>query len=306
MSADPHAVLPSWREGSTRDALLNFLDASLDVPVEQRLATLDNDGTLWCEKPTYVQFDFLVDALATAATTDPSLRERPEFAAVLAGDMATVGELGLERVGMALLGLFEGISPDEFLVAVRRFVADARHRTLDRPLLSCVYQPMLELLHELHRRDFTIALVTGGGTEFVRAISEQVYGVGPERVVGTLIDYDFTRDPDDRIVPRRAMRLVGGPNEGPAKVTNIQTQLGRRPIFAAGNSGGDREMLEWALHGDTPGLALLVDHDDAEREFAYVSAAGTFVEPEPIVDVGRRLGFTIVSMANDWHRVWPD
>jgi phosphoserine phosphatase len=299
-------LLPSWRPGATRDSLVAFLDASVEVPVEQRLATLDNDGTLWCEKPTYVQFDFLVDALASAAGDDPSLAERPEFAAVLAADMAAIGELGLERVGMALLELFEGVPPEVFTAAVRHFLASARHHVLGRPLLGCVYQPMLEVLHELRRRDFTIALVTGGGTEFVRAISEQCYAVPPERVVGTLIDYDFTRDANDRIVPRRANRLVGGPNEGAAKVTNIQTQLGRRPIFAAGNSGGDREMMEWALHGDGPGLALLVDHDDAEREFAYVSAAGTFVEPEPITDVARRLGFTIASMANDWSTVFPD
>jgi hypothetical protein len=125
-------------------------------------------------------------------------------------------------------------------------------------------------------------------------------------VVGTLIDYDVTRDGDGALQIRRATRLVGGANEGMAKIAGIQRHLGRRPILAAGNSGGDREMLEWAIGGDGPGLALLVDHDDAEREFRYVSTATTFTEPEPITDVGRRLGFTIVSMADDWTEVLPD
>jgi hypothetical protein len=164
---------------------------------------------------------------------------------------------------------------------------------------------MLELIDELRRREFTVAIVTGGGTEFVRAVSEPLYGVAPELVVGTLIDYDVSRDPEGGLQIRRANRLVGGANEGIAKIAGIQRHLGRRPILAAGNSGGDREMLEWAIGGDGPGLALLVDHDDAEREFAYVSTATTFAEPEPITDVGRRLGFTIVSMADDWSEVLP-
>ena len=168
------------------------------------------------------------------------------------------------------------------------------------------YQPTLELLNELRRRDFTVGIVTGGGTEFVRAISHDLYGVPAERVVGTLIGYEFTRDGENRPVLRRTAAMLGTANEGPAKVTNIQTQLGRRPILAAGNSGGDREMLEWALAADGPSLALLIDHDDAKREFQYISTAGTVVETERITDVGSRLGWTIVSMAQDWVVVFPD
>ena len=300
------ALLPSWRPGPTRDTLRAFLDASLDLPAEQRVAVFDNDGTLWVEKPDYPQFEFLHDALTRAVAADPQLVDRPEFSAVLTGDLSAMAEVGLERVAMALTGLFGGATAEEFQTAVRSFMDSAVHRTLGRQLYRCVYQPMLELIDELRRRRFTVAIVTGGGTEFVRAIGHQLYGVAPELVIGTLIDYDVTREESGGLRICRANRLVGGPNEGVAKVANIQRHLGRRPILAAGNSGGDREMLEWAVSGDAPGVALLIEHDDAEREFAYVSTAATFAEDEPITEVGRRLGFTIVSMAADWHRVLTD
>ena len=179
------------------------------------------------------------------------------------------------------------------------------HPTLGRPTRSVTYQPMQELIAELRRRDFTVGIVTGGGTEFVRAISDDLYGVPAELVVGTLIGYDVSRDGEGPPVIRRTSGLLGVANEGSAKVANIQTQLGRRPILAAGNSGGDREMLEWAQATGSPSLALLIDHDDAEREFHYTSTAQTFAETEPITDVGARLGWTVVSMARDWDVVFP-
>ena len=297
------AVLPSWRPGPTRDAVLAFLDEATQVPVEKRVACLDNDGTLWCEKPTYVQFDFFVDVLKTAVGQDPSLSQKPEFAALLSGDAAAIGEIGLERIAFALAGLCAGLTPEAFTTQVREFMATATHQVLNRPLVANTYQPMLELLEELRRLDFSVMIVTGGGTEFVRAVSQDLYGVPPEAVVGTLIEYDYTDD-GDRPVLRRTTRLLGAANEGAPKVSNIQTQLGRRPILAAGNSGGDREMLEWAATGEGPTLALLVNHDDDDREFSYVSAAQTFAESEPITDVGARLGWTVVSMANDWETVF--
>ena len=196
------------------------------------------------------------------------------------------------------------MTPEQFTAAVRAFMAGARHRTLGLPAYQTVYQPMLELLEELRRREFTIFLVSGGGTEFVRAFSDDLYGVPPHAVVGTLIEYEFARE-DGLPVLRRTARVQGHANEGAEKVTNVQTQLGRRPILGVGNSGGDREMLEWACTGEGPGLALLVDHDDAKREFAYLSEAGTFTESEPITDVALRLGWTVVSMAHDWETVFP-
>jgi phosphoserine phosphatase len=299
------ALLPSWRPGRTRDAVVAFLATAEALPVEARVAAFDNDGTLWCEKPTYVQFDFFEDALRRRAEDDPALRERPELAAVLDLDMAAIGEIGLERVALALAELFAGIEPEAFTAAARDFTARARHRTLGVPAPATRYQPMLELLDELRRRDFTVYLVSGGGTEFLRALSAELYGVPPEAVVGTQIRYELKRRADGRPVLLRTGGVIGGANEGETKVTNIQSQLGRRPILAAGNSAGDREMLEWALAGDGPGLALLLDHDDREREFAYQSVSGTLKEHEPITTVAGRLGWTVISMANDWSTVFP-
>jgi phosphoserine phosphatase len=300
--------LPSWRPGATRDAVEAFLAAAEGVPVVDRVAYFDNDGTLWCERPSYVQLDFFLDALRRRVAEDPSIGERAEFAALLGGDRAAVAGIGLERIALALAGLFEGLTPQEFASAAREFMGTAAHPTLGRPTRSVTYQPMLELIAELRRRDFTVGIVTGGGTEFVRAISDDLYGVPAELVVGTLIGYDVSRDGQGPPVIRRTSALLGVANEGSAKVANIQTQLGRRPILAAGNSGGDREMLEWAHSSraaGSPSLALLIDHDDAEREFRYTSKAETFAETEPITDVGARLGWTVVSMARDWDVVFP-
>jgi phosphoserine phosphatase len=296
--------LPSWRPGAARDAILGFLDDLDHVPVEERVAYIDNDGTMWCEKPAYVQLDFFVDALRTRAADDPRLGERPEFAAVLAGDMAAVGEIGLARVAGALTALFDGQTPDEFAAAVDSFLDRYTHPTRKTPLAGVIYQPMLELLDLLRARDFTIGIVTGGGTEFVRQVSRRCYGVEPGMVVGTLIGYAFARDDDGRPVVRRTTAQIGSPNEGGAKVEHIQSQVGRPPILAVGNSGGDREMLEWARASRHGGLAVLVDHDDAEREFAYRSEAVSFAEDEPITAVAERLGWVVVSMKDDWATVF--
>jgi phosphoserine phosphatase len=297
-------ILPSWRSGPTRDAIVGFLEAVPAVPVHRRVACFDNDGTLWCERPNYVQLEFFIDVLKARVVDDPSIADTPEFAALLSGDRAAIGDLGLERVGLALVGLFAGDSPEEFDAVAREYMSRATHPTLGRLSRTGVYQPMLELITELRRLDFFVAVVTGGGTEFVRAISDELYEVPAEAVVGTLIGYEFGRDANGRPTLARSADLGGQPNEGAVKVNNIQTQLGRRPIFAAGNSGGDREMLEWAAAGDGPRLAVLVNHDDAEREFSYVSSAETFAEREPITDVGARLGWTVVSMADDWSTIF--
>lgn len=307
MTADPALeLLPSWRPGEVRDSIVAFLEASAALPPDRRLACFDNDGTLWAERPTYAQFDFFVDALTRRVATDPGLGSRPEFAALLSGDREAVGGFGLERVAMALVELFEGQPPEAFTAEVREFMSRAAHPTLGRPLLTAVYAPMLELIAALRERDFTVALVTGGGTEFVRSISADLYGVAPERVVGTLLTYVYERGSSGQPLLRRSSRLAGAPNEGSVKVSNIQAQLGRAPVMAAGNSGGDREMLEWAVSAGGPSLALLVDHDDEDREFSYVSTAETFEEPEPITDVGRRLGWVVASIRHDWARVFPD
>ncbi len=297
--------LPSWRPGATRDQLVAFLDGSGDVPTDERVAYLDNDGTIWCEKPSYVQLDFFVDALKQQVADDSSLARRPEFAAVLSGDMAEIGKIGLTQVAGALAALFDGQTPEEFGAAVDDFLGRYRHPTLGVPVERVVYQPMYELLDELRRLDFTIGIITGGGTEFVRRVSKRMYGVEPGMVVGTLIGYEFGRDDDGTPIVRRSLETMGNANEGGAKVEHIHSQIGRAPILAVGNSGGDREMLEWAQSHARGGAAVLIDHDDAEREFSYESTAVTFQDAEPITTVAERLGWIVVSMQDDWDPIFP-
>ena len=297
-------LLPSWRPGATRDAVVAFLDAVTDVAPGERVAMFDNDGTLWCERPTYPQFDFFVDRLTAAVRERPELAARAEYAAVLTGDPAAIGALGLSRVALALLELFEGQTPAAYDASVQAFFDHAQHRSLGRPLRSMVYQPMLELLDALRERGVDVFIVSGGGVEFVRAISQQLYGLPADRVVGTAIRYRYERQGDAPTLLRTA-ELDGPPNEGSAKIEALQRHIGRRPTLAAGNSLGDRELLEYAQTSQ-PSLALLIDHDDAHREFAYASEAGTIAGDEPITDIGRREGWVVVSIRHDWSTVFPD
>jgi phosphoserine phosphatase len=297
------ALLQSWNPGPTRSALLTFLEAARDLPPERRVAVLDNDGTLWCERPRYIQLDFFLHELRRAQSERPELAERAEYRALLHQDRAAITALGLSRIALALAELFAGLTPEEYDTRAREFVTTQIQPERNIPYTGMVYQPMLELLDALRAHGFAAFIVTGGGTEFVRAISRQLYRVDPEGVVGTAVTYELQRR-DGRPVLVRTTELDGDPNEGPAKISNIQRHLGRRPIFAAGNSAGDRDMLEYVTAAEGPSLALLVDHDDAEREYAYASKPASFTEDEPIRQVARRLDWTVASIARDWTQVF--
>jgi hypothetical protein len=299
--------LRSWREGKTRDAIVAFLDRVDEIPPDERVAVFDNDGTMWAEKPNYTQLEFFLQEMKQAITADAGVADRPEFRAVLEGDKAALEELGLEGLAVAFLDLFAGITPEEFVVKVATFFTDARHPDRGVPYRPQRYQPMLELMDELRARGFDFYIVTAGGAEFVRVIGKDFYGVSPEGVVGSQIDYEFSRDDDDRPRLLRTNHVVhSGPNEGVAKVPNIHRILGRRPVVAGGNSAGDAEMLEYAMTYDGPALVILVDHDDADREYAYASVAGTFDTNETILETADRLGWTVVSMRDDWATVFPE
>jgi phosphoglycolate phosphatase-like HAD superfamily hydrolase len=297
--------LPSWRPGETRERLIAYLDDLKSVPVDERVACFDNDGTLWTERPSYIQLDFFVGILTRQVESDPTLRERPEFAALLSHDAAAMDDIGLERLLGSLTSLLDGLTPEQFTAVVLDFKNSYKHRTLGTGLEGLVFQPMLELLDELRALEFTVGVVTGGGTEFVRVISELLYGIPSELVVGSLIGYDFIRDDQGQPSLVRKSSAHGKLNDKEAKVEHIQMHIGRRPILAAGNTAGDQAMLEYALAGPQPGLAILIDHDDADREFSYAGSAETTAEGEPIRDVADRLGWLKVSVANDWARVFP-
>jgi hypothetical protein len=247
----------------------------------------------------------LLHELALAVDADPALAERPEFRAVLDGDRGALAELGFERVVMSVVALHRGLTPDEFDDRVRAFVDRYRHPVTGVHLRDRRYRPMLELVDELRGRGFDVFVVTGGGAEFVRVVSDDFYGVRPEGVVGTQIDYDVEQRPDGTVHLLRSDRMIGaGVNEGVTKPSNIQRVVGRRPCVAGGNSAGDAEMLRYAQGYDGPSLAVLVHHDDAEREEAYESEAATFESSESILDTAARLGWVVASMRDDWATVF--
>jgi phosphoserine phosphatase len=236
------------------------------------------------------------------AADRPALATRPEYAALLQGLGPAVAEFGLPRVAIALVELFEGMTPEEYTARARDFIMQARHAS-GRTYAQMIYKPMLELLDALRVNGFSTFIVSGGGVEFVRAVGFELYGVPPEGIVGSAVTYELKQE-GGRPRLLRTGRLLGEANEGAAKVSAIQGHLGRRPIFAAGNSAGDTEMLDYAVACDGPSLALLVEHDDADREYAYASEAGTFAATESIVETAKRSGWMVASMKSDWSSVF--
>jgi phosphoserine phosphatase len=301
--------LASWNDGAARTAILEFVDRVSEeggadyVPPAERVAVLDNDGTLWCEKPTYFQALFVFARLGEAVAAKPELGEQPVVKALLAGDLAGAQQYGLEAIAGVLLQLDAGRTTEEFTRDAAAWFAAAKHPRFGVPFGELTYAPMLELLDLLREREFRVFIVTGGGVEFVRAIGEELYGVTPDDVVGSAVQVSFERR-DGRIVLVRQAAMLGSPNEGPPKAVNIQAHIGVRPIFAAGNSAGDAEMLEYAHTGDHPSLCLVVDHDDEDREYAYESLAATNADAEPILETASRLSWTVVSMRDDWSRIF--
>lgn len=306
--------LPSWRDTATRRAIHDFVAAVTDlggpayVPPAERVAVFDNDGTLWCEKPMYAQIDLLLRKFAMQAEADPTLRERQPWRAASDKDYAWLGgaitryyqgdDTDVQVMLSGILALADGRAVDEVEAEAAAFVARERHPTLGRTYAEVIYQPMLELLRYLERHSFTCYIVSGSGREFLRGIAAQLYGLPRERVIGSSVAYDYeVRDGAGTIVQRSELDVV---NDGAGKPIQIWDVIGRRPILAAGNSNGDVPMLQYAGAAAAPSLRLLVLHDDAEREFAYVAGA------ERALDLARAQGWVIVSMGDDWRRVFPD
>lgn len=301
--------LSSWNDGAAKTAIIDFVDRVTEdggadyVAPEDRIAVLDNDGTLWCEKPAYVQAMFILGRLHEQAAADPELAARPVVRALLAGDLEAAHACGIAEVSGVLLATHVGLTTEEFAATARAWLAQAMHPRFGRRFAELTYRPMLELLGLLRTHRFQVFVVTGGGVEFVRAVSDQIYDVPSDDVVGSAVQLRFERR-DGRVVLVREAAVLGSPNEGEPKPINIQAHVGRRPIFAAGNSAGDREMLEYATTGPLPSLALVIDHDDADREYAYRGASVTDPDAEPILETAGRLGWTVVSMREDWARIF--
>ncbi|NUS44472.1 MAG: haloacid dehalogenase-like hydrolase [Mycobacteriaceae bacterium] len=301
--------LSTWRDAPAKSAIVEFVGRVTrpggdNVPPEQRVAVFDNDGTLWCEKPAYVQLDFIVRSMAQAARADPKLLAQAPFRAAHDGDLGWFGSAVTEHyVGDdammrefagAVLHLAAAEAVEDYAVRVGEFFDTARHPTLDRPYPACGYAPMVQLLRYLEANEFTCYIVSGGGRDFMRVVAERMYGVPPERVVGSSLGLTYD---SGRVVTTAELEIF---DDGPAKPARVWSRIGRCPILAVGNSNGDIEMLEYATSGPGPGLALLIDHDDADREFAYTAGA------EQAKQRAVKEGWQVVGMATDWAQMFDD
>jgi len=301
-------ALPSWNEGAAKRAVVEFVTGVTTaggprfVPPQERIAVFDNDGTLWCEKPVYVQAAFLLERVKALAPQHPEWKETEPFRSVLAGDLGGVVAAGEKGLVELVAATHASMSSEEFAALVRAWLAAARHPRFERPYTDLAYQPMLELLAYLRANGFETYVVSGGGIEFMRPWTERVYGIPPEQVVGSAIRTRYeVRDGTPVIMRLPEIDFV---DDKAGKPVGINTFIGRRPIAAFGNSDGDFEMLEWTTAGPGPRFGLFVHHDDAEREYAYdrASAVGTLARG---LDEAPKRGWTVVSMKRDWTRIFP-
>lgn len=271
------------------------------VPVPERIAVFDNDGTLWAEQPFYIQGLFVLDRVRALAPRHPEWKDNQPFKAAIENDMKTLGEGGMPALSELVMATHAGMTTEEFTRTVNDWIATARHPKFNTPYTDLSYQPMLELLAFLRANDFKTFIVSGGGIEFMRTFSEKVYGIPPEQVVGSSILTKFEiRDGRPVLVREAKLDFY---NDYGDKPVGINTFIGRRPIAAFGNSDGDFEMLQWVTGGDGLRFGLLVHHDDAVREYAYDRAS--FVgKLDRGLNEAPKFGWTVVSMKNDWNRVF--
>ncbi len=300
--------LPSWNDGTAKQSIMDFVTAvaregSPDfVPVPQRIATFDNDGTLWCEHPMYVQMAFALDRVKAMAPLHSEWKEKQPFKAVLDGDMKALAEFGEHGLMEIMMAAHAGMTSDEFTKIVTDWLATARHPRFKRPYIELVYQPMLEVLAYLRANGFKTFIVSGGGIEFMRPWSERVYGVPPEQVVGSSIKTRFEmrqgrpelfRLPEVNFIDDKAGKPVG-----------INEFIGRRPIAAFGNSDGDLQMLQWTTMSGGRRFGLIVHHTDAEREYAY-DRDTDFGKLDTALDAATINKWTVADMKKDWKVIFP-
>ena len=305
-------LLSSWRDGPTRQSIVEFVerscgaDGSAPVPVEERVAAFDNDGTLWCEKPMPIQLDFILPRLVEMAEARPELRARQPWKAAYEHDYGWLGALMAEHyagndtnvrtLAAGILAAYEGISVEDFEQQADAFLRSAQHPTLGRGYLECAYTPMVELLDYLQANGFSNYIASGGGRDFMRPISQEMYGVPRERVIGSSSTFTYTGDEHGGTITHNPE--ADYLDDGPEKPVRIWSHTGRRPLLAAGNSNGDIPMLEFTHRTDRPTLRLLVLHDDGEREFGYTTGA------EQALTQAKADGWTVVSIKDDWTTVF--
>jgi phosphoserine phosphatase len=310
-STDP---LPSWNEGPARQAIVEFVEAVTTdggaefVPTADRIATFDQDGTLWVEHPLYSQAMFALDRVVELAPTHPEWKSKEPFKAVLTGDHEAMAKFSEGDWAEIIGATHAGMTTEQFMALTGDWLAKARHARFKRPYTELVYQPMLEVMEYLRANGFRTYIVTGGGQEFVRVYSERVYDVPVEQVVGSSIATKYESQGGKPVLMREPKVFFIDDHAG--KAIGINLFIGKRPFAAFGNSGGDREMLEWTGAGDGARLMMLVLHDDAEREYAYGPAnglpdskVGTF--SQGLMDEAKQRGWVVISMKEDWKTIFP-
>jgi phosphoserine phosphatase len=302
--ADP---LPDWRDGKTKLAILDFVAVTTQagnprfVPAPERIAVFDNDGTLWSEQPVYVQFAFALDRIKQLAPQHPEWQSQEPYKSVLGGDLKGALAGGEKGVVEMMMATHAGMTSEEFSAIARGWLASARNPTTGRLYREMTYQPMIELLRYLRAHGYKTYIVSGGGVEFLRVFAQESYGIPPEQVIGSSITATYQlRGGTPVLVREPKVHFV---DDGPGKPVGINDYIGRRPVLAFGNSDGDFQMLEWTTAGGGARLGLLLHHDDATREVAYDrdSPIGKLARG---LDEGPGRGWLIVSMKNDWNRVF--
>jgi phosphoserine phosphatase len=306
--------LPSWNDAAARQAIVGFVESVTDrggpgyVPPEERVAVFDNDGTLWCEKPMPIELGFILQRLAAMAEQDPSLRDRQPWKAASERDYGWLGEVvtrhyhgddsDLKVLLGGILQAFAGMRVEDYAVAADAFLHQARHPTLGRGFHQCGYRPMVELLRYLEANGFTCFIASGGDRDFMRPVTQAIYGIPAHRVIGSSNALRYEPDEHGGSIVYLAEPDVF--DDGPVKPVRIWSRIGRRPILAAGNSNGDLPLLRFAGGPARPGLRLLVLHDDPDREFDYVAGA------ERALEEAKAQGWTVVSIKRDWATVFDD
>jgi phosphoglycolate phosphatase-like HAD superfamily hydrolase len=301
--------LPSWNDGPAKQAIMTFVDEATKkgspdfVPMDERIATFDNDGTLWSEQPMYFQLIFALDRVKALAPKHPEWKDKEPFASLLKGDVKGALAGGDKAILEIVMATHAGMTTAEFEQIVKDWIATAKHPKTGRLFTEMVYQPMLELLAYLRANGFKTFIVSGGGIEFMRPWTEKVYGIPPEQVVGSSIKTKYEmRNGNPVLIRLPAINFI---DDKTGKPVGINSHIGRRPVAAFGNSDGDQQMLEWTQAGGGARLMMLVHHDDAKREWAYgaKSKIGTF--SDALMAEAKKSGWIVISMKNDWKRIFP-
>lgn len=306
--------LSSWNAGPAKQAILDFVSATTTeggpefVPAEARIATFDQDGTLWVEHPVYSQLVYILDRVPAIVKARPELAEAEPFRTVLTGDLAAIAKLPASDLEKLAAVALSGMTTDAFQAEVESWLTSAKDKRWDRPYTDLTYQPMQEVMALLRDHDFKTYIVTGGGQDFVRTYGEATYGVPPEQVVGTAGEVTYGYGPDGAPILTKEPKLLLNDNDA-GKPEGIHLMIGRRPLAAFGNTAGDRQMLEYAKAGEGARLAMLVMHDDAKREYAYGPAQGlpdtrVGAFSQDLYDEAMRDGWIVVSMKDDWRRIF--